>query len=152
MAYLDFLYIFGIFRIIFGLGTHRGNQPLSWFSQFNFWLWRCYSHLVHIVKFQLDVQGGILITTLDLSVFPNIATTTILNFHICELTKCELFLTCEIFLPERLPSEATIINRQWCYNCWEIHVHHNICITKLWDQGSYFLYLYMVFLQHCFHS
>ena len=46
---------------------------------------------------------------------------------------------------------SNVINRRWCYNYWEIHVHHNNCITKLWAPGSYFLCLYMVFLQHCFH-
>ena len=43
-------------------------------------------------------------------------------------------------------------NRRDYSNCWDIHVHHNIYITKLWALCSYFLYLYMVFLQHCFHS
>ena len=34
-----------------------------------------------------------------------------------------------------------LINIWWCYNCWELHVH-NVCITKLWDISSYFLYLH----------
>ena len=33
-------------------------------------------------------------------------------------------------------------------SCW----YRDNCITKLWSQSSYFLYLYMVFFQHCFHS
>ena len=101
----------------FGLETQRINQPLSWYYWILFWLWRCDYHLVHTVKLQWDVQCDVLITTLDIYVFYNIAMTTIFNVHSCELTKCELFLTCEIFLPEHLPSGATIINRRWCYNC-----------------------------------
>ena len=33
-------------------------------------------------------------------------------------------------------------------SCW----YRDNCITKLWSHCSYFLYLYMVFLQHFFHS
>ena len=32
-------------------------------------------------------------------------------------------------------------------SCW----YRDNCITKLWALSSYFLYLYMVFIQHCFH-
>ena len=32
-------------------------------------------------------------------------------------------------------------------SCW----YCDNCITKLWALSSYFLYLYMVFIQHCFH-
>ena len=32
-------------------------------------------------------------------------------------------------------------------SCW----YHDNCITKLWNLSSYFLYLYMVFIQMCFH-
>ena len=32
-------------------------------------------------------------------------------------------------------------------SCW----YRENCITKLWAESSYFLYLYMVFCQHCFH-
>ena len=56
------------------------------------------------------------VTALDLSVFSNITTTTIFHAHSCELTKCELFLTCELFLPERLPIVTIMINILWCYN------------------------------------
>ena len=31
--------------------------------------------------------------------------------------------------------------------CW----YRDNCITKLWALSSYLLYLYMVFIQHCFH-
>ena len=113
----------------FGLDTQRVNQLLSWSYLIIFGLWRCDSHLVHTEKLQLDVQGGVLITILDLSMFPNIATTTIFHDHSCELTKCEIFLTCELFLPELLLSGSTMINRRLCYNWWGVHVH-NICITK----------------------
>ena len=33
-------------------------------------------------------------------------------------------------------------------SCW----YCDNCITKLWAHCSYYLYLYMVFCQHCFHS
>ena len=62
------------------------------------------------------------------------------------------FLTCKLFLPEHFPSWATMINRRSCYNLLEFHVHINICITKLWALGSYFLYLSMFLLHHFFHS
>ena len=32
-------------------------------------------------------------------------------------------------------------------SCW----YCDNCITKLWSLSSHFLYLYMVFIQHCFH-
>ena len=38
-----------------------------------------------------------------------------------------------------------MINRWWYYNCWDLHVH-NICINKLWDLRSYFLYLHRFLL------
>ena len=128
--------LFALLWPYFGLDTQRGNQLLPWSFQIIFWLWRCDSHLVQTVNFQRYVQCDILATTLDLSVFPNIATTTIFHVHICELTKCELFL------PEHLLSRSTMINRRWCYNWYELHVHHNIHITKLWALSSYFIYLH----------
>ena len=94
-----------------GLDTQRGIQPLSWYSLIIFWLWRCDFHLFHATKFQRDVQGDVLITILNLRVFPNIATTTIFHVYRCELAQCENFL------PERLPSGATTINRRCCCNC-----------------------------------
>ena len=42
--------------------------------------------------------------------FPNIALTTVSHVH---RDKQILLLTCELSLPERLPSEATMINRRW---------------------------------------
>ena len=45
-----------------------------------------------------------------------------------------------------------VINRRWCYNCYEIHAHYKILITKLVSLSSYFIYLYMIFLQHSFYS
>ena len=74
------------------LETQRGNQPLSWSSLIIFWLWRCDYHLVHAAKLQMYVQGDVLITILNLFVFTNISTTTIVYFHSCELTKSALFL------------------------------------------------------------
>ena len=58
------------------------------------------------------VTLDILVTTPDLPMFPNIATTAIFHVHSSE----QIFLTCEHFLPESLPSGATIINMRWCYN------------------------------------
>ena len=106
-----FLYIF---RPCFGIDYQISYQPLSWSLHFYFWLWRCGFHLVQIVKILWDIQilihiqGDTLVTTLDLFVFPNIALTTV--FHVHRLKQI-LLLTCELFLPERLPSGATMINR-----------------------------------------
>ena len=80
----------------FGLENQRCNQPLSWYSQIIFWLWRCDSHLFKTDKLQRFVQGGVLFTTLYLYVFPNIATTTIFHVHSCELTRCKIFFPCEL--------------------------------------------------------
>ena len=96
----------------FGLESQSGCQPLSWSSQSPFWLLRCGFHLVQTVKLRWNIQGDDLVTTLDLLVFPNFATTTI--FHVHRLK--QIFLTRELYLPERLPSGATMINRRWCYN------------------------------------
>ena len=96
----------------FGLEIQSGYQPLSWSLQFSFSFWWCVFCLVQIVKLFWDIQGDNLVTTLDLLVFPNFATTTI--FHVHRLK--QIFLTCELFLPEPLLSGATMINRRWCYN------------------------------------
>ena len=45
-------------------------------------------------------------------VFPIIVTTT--NFHVHRLK--QILLNCELFLPERIMSGETMINRQWCCN------------------------------------
>ena len=71
----------------FGLESQSGYQPLSWSLHFYFWLGRCGLHLVQIVKFLWDfqnlvhVQSDMLITILDLSMFPNIALTTVSHVH-----------------------------------------------------------------------
>ena len=100
----------------FGLETQRGDQHCSWSSQIILWLQGCDSHIFQTSKFQWNVQGDVLVTTLDISVFTNITTTTIVHVHSCELTKCELFLTCELSPQECLLSGATMINRRWLYN------------------------------------
>ena len=111
--------LFVFLRPCFGLETQGGNQPLSWSLQFYFWIWRCGFHLVQIIKFLWDfqnlvhVQGDTLITILELSMFPNIALTTVSHVH---RFKQILLLTCELFLPERLPSGSTMINRRWGNN------------------------------------
>ena len=40
------------------------------------------------------------------------------------------------------PYHWCLINRRWWYNCQELHVNHNICITKILALSSYFLYLH----------
>ena len=132
MEHLYFLYFFGLAL----------NQPLSWSSQIIFLLWRCDSHLVQTAKLQQYVQNDVIITTLDVSVFPKISTTTIFHVNSCEITKSEISLTYDLLLPECLPIGATMINRQWFYNCQELYVHHNIFITKLWAPKYYLLYLH----------
>ena len=103
---------FCIWRPYFNLEIQSGYQPLSWYSQFSFWLWRCGLHLVKNVKLCWNVQVDDLVTTLDLLVFPIFVTTTIFYVH----RQKQIFLTCELFLPERFLSGATMINRRWCYN------------------------------------
>ena len=110
--------LFIFFRPCFSLEIQSGYQPLSWSLLFYFWLWRCGFHLVQIVKFLWDfqniihVQSDTLINILDIFMFPNIALTTVSNVH----RHKQIFLTCELFLPERLPNGATMINRRWRYN------------------------------------
>ena len=104
--------LFVSLRPYFGLQSQSGYEPLSWSLQFSFWLWRCGFHIVQTVKLCWDIQGDDLVTTLDLLVFPKLETTT--TFHVHRLK--QIFLTCELSLPERLPSGATMINRRWCYN------------------------------------
>ena len=59
-------------------------------------------------------------------------------------------LTCR--MPYRNTVRCYLINRRWWYNCWELHVHHNISITKFWSLSSKFLYLYMFSFNTVFHS
>ena len=73
MAYCAFF----IFRPCFGLESQSGYQPLSWYTQFSFWLWRCGFHLFQTVKIFWDIQGDNLVTNFDILVFPNFLTTTI---------------------------------------------------------------------------
>ena len=106
-------WLFVFLQPYFGLEIQSGYQPLSWSSQFSFWLWRCGFHLVQTVKLFWDIQGDDLVTTLDLLVFPNFETTKI--FHVYRLK--QIFLTCELSLLECLPIVATMISRRWCYSC-----------------------------------
>ena len=105
-------WLFVFFRPYLVLKSQRGYQPLCWSPQFYFWLWRCGFHLVQTVKLCWDIQGDTLVTTPDLLMFPNFATTTIFHFHRLK----QILLTCKHLLPELLPSGATMINRRWCYN------------------------------------
>ena len=65
----------------FILDTQRSNQPISWYSQFYLFILKCDYHLVQTAKFQQDVQGDLLVTTLDLAVSTNITTTSIFQVH-----------------------------------------------------------------------
>ena len=115
MVYLAFLYIFDLALV---LRARALTNPFPDPSKFYFWFWRYGFHLVQIVKLLWDIQNLIniqsntLVTTLDLFVFPNIALTTVFLVHRFK----QILLTYELFLPERLPSGATMINRRWCYN------------------------------------
>ena len=126
----------------FGLETNRGDQTLSWSFQFFFWIWICHFHLVQTVKFQWYFQGDILVTNLDLPVFPNITTTTNFHVHIQE----QLFLTCQFFLQERLPSgDYSLMTRSeerregvmgYSHNSGH-YIEQKLCITRLdWVEES----------------
>ena len=115
MAYLAFLYLF--LTLLWSWEPERLPTPflispilpltpkMSFLSCSDLQTSLRYSNLIII-------QGDTLVTTLDLLVFPNFATTII--FHVHRLK--QIFLTCEVFLLERLPSGATMINRRRCYN------------------------------------
>ena len=47
-------------------------------------------------------------------------------------------------LPDKSMVVLQLLGASWWYR--------DNCIPKLWSHCSKFLYLYMVFLQHCFHS
>ena len=73
-------YLFAFIWPCFDIETWRVNQTLYWSSLNKFRLWWCDSHLFHTAKLQCDVQGDVIVTNHDISVFPNIATTTIFMF------------------------------------------------------------------------
>ena len=98
--------LFNIFWPSNGIETQRGNQPLTWSSQIIFWFSRCDFHIVQINKLQRYFEDDVLITVLDIPVFPNITTTIIFHAHLRVIS-----------LPEHLSSIATTINRRLCYNC-----------------------------------
>ena len=146
MAYPAFLY-FG--EPYFGLEVQSSYQLLYWYSKFFFWLWRCGFHIVQAIKFLWDVQSGDLFTTLDILVFPNFATTTI--FHVHRMKKNNSYLWT---FPPRTSYEWSIHDEYMVVlqilgnSCW----YRDNFITKLWTHCSYFIYLYIVFHQHWFHS
>ena len=86
--------LFVFLRHYFGLEIQSGYQPLSWYSQFSFWLWRCVFHIVQTVKLCWNVQGDDIFANLDLLMLPNFEMTTI--FHVHRLK--QIFLTCELSL------------------------------------------------------
>ena len=48
----------------------------------------------------------------------------------------------------KLHDKYTVVLQLLGTSCW----YRDNFITKLWAHRSYFLYLYIVFFQHCFHS
>ena len=98
--------LFNMFWPSNGIETQRGNQPLTWSSQIIFWFSRCDFHIVQINKLQRYFEDDVLITVLDIPVFPNITTTIIFHAHLRVIS-----------LLEHLSSIATTINRRLCYNC-----------------------------------
>ena len=111
-------------RPCFGLESQSGYQPLSWSLHFCLWPRRCGFHLVQNAKFFWAFQnlilvlvGDMLITLLNLYMIPKVALATVSHVY---RFKQILLLTCKLFLPERLPSGATMINRQWSNN-YELH-------------------------------
>ena len=114
MAYLAFLYFS---TLIWSWDPERWPTPflISPILLLTLKMWFPYcSYCQTSLRYSnlINIQGDTLITTLDLHVLPNFTTTTV--FHVHRLK--QFLLTCELFLPERLPSGATIINRRWCYN------------------------------------
>ena len=109
MAYLAFLSFFGLTLV---LKSRAVTNPFPDLSNLRFHSEDEDSILFRLSNFADMSKGDDIVTNLDLLVFPNFATTT--NFHVHRMK--QIFLTCELFLPERLPSGATMINRWWCYN------------------------------------
>ena len=140
--------LFVFFRPYFGLESQIGYQPLPWSSQFSFWLLRCGFHLVQTIKLFRDIQ----VTILSLP-FISLRFLTLWRPHFsCSHTETNIFYLWTF--PPRTSSEWsnndkwTVVLQLLGTSCW----YCDNCITKFWAQGSYFLYLYMVLLQHYFHS
>ena len=109
MAYIAFLYFCEI--LLWYWKPERLPTPFLIFPILLLTLKMCFSFF-QTVKLCWDNHGDDLVTTLDLLVFPNFATTTIVHVHRLK----QIFLPCEFFLPECLLSGSTMINRRWCYN------------------------------------
>ena len=90
-----------------GHESQKGSQPLTWSSHIISLFLIDDFPLVQTINLRRYFQDGVLLTVIDLPVFPTIAPST--NFHVHR---------CELLLPEFLPSGATMINIWWwCYNC-----------------------------------
>ena len=86
-----------------GTDSKRYIHPLTWSSHIIHWSWIVELPLVQTYKLQINPQGNVLLTILDLLVFLHIATPTSSRFYQCEL-----------LLPDFIPSGTTIINT-WGY-------------------------------------
>ena len=105
MAYLSFLYFCDLTLV---LKARAVTNPFSDLPNFPF-----DSEDVVFILFRLSNFSEIFkVTHFSLPLislcFLTFSTTAI--FHVCRLK--QILLTCELFLPERLPSEAAMINRR----------------------------------------
>ena len=69
--------------------------------------------------------------------------------HICTFISYRSWYNLELSL-EISPigiDKYTVVLQLLGTSCW----YRDNCITKLWYLSSYFIYLYVVFFQHCFH-
>ena len=87
MTHLDFWYLFGL---DLALRPIEAINPFPDLPEL-YWLFSCDTTIVQNAKLQQDVQGDVLFTTLDLSVFPNTATTTFFIFTAKTLPSVNFF-------------------------------------------------------------
>ena len=97
MENLDFFIVWN-----FGTDIQISSQPLNWYYHTTISLLRGDLPLVHKIKLRRDIHYDVMLTIIDLPVFPNIESCTTCHVH-----------QCEILNPERLLSVATMINSWW---------------------------------------
>ena len=89
----------------FGYESHTGSQPLTWSSNRIPWFWISYLYFVQKIKLHHKIQGDVLLTILELPMFPIIVPSTTCHFH-----------QRKIIFSKFLPMRETIINSWWwCY-------------------------------------
>ena len=86
----------------FGPEIQKGSHPLICSSHIIPWFWRVDFPLVHTINLIRDVKDDVLLSVLDIPVFPIIAPFTTFHVHRCEL-----------IFPEHHQSGTTIINSLW---------------------------------------